>query len=911
MGTWANVTATGVGGDGVEFRLVIEGLPYEPCTDGMVTGACSESGQSGKRRIGGLLRESVGFTETAYLAGAKLDIGITPLRIVETAGPADLDALTSIFTKVPTAKAWLSATLGSDAFTDTGATVHSSADLEVDEHYHLGTEVVRVAAIAGTSVTLERELWRTTAQRHTVEETDGTPKIRALRDAPSTWINRRVWLYAHGADELDLADTGTLIFRGVLQSDPQLEGGDATTWILNVASRWTILEQEIGAGNDKPRQVSGIYYPGSYALTIFVRRSTDATRGGALADEGTVRIVGRYATQEAFGKALADALNATTAATNAGWTFSVVEYDGQWELRVTMGAVPYYPEIQGGSPVDGWFTNRVRTTISSVDDLPGTVVDTVSASTSYFVEWGAAPAIGAFAAWNPPPVPVIEMRRVPRTIGCPSNGWAHSTASDVTTHPSTRVYLTSIDGISAGSTMLIAQPGGEGEPHRVEVSTVDDATGAVTGVDGRPVLLLVSGQHTQEITTSLRVGAEGINLADFRDALIAAAPDGANSGGVPFVLGDDLADWSTVVDAIAATNPRLYDERDYTFQQGVRLTEVLEHEAMICGLFYYLDADFKIGVRPLTLDTQDVADSHVLSDEDGSIITEGGFGELASGEDGQVNVVEFHRGYDPQEDKHVGGKVRVRSVEGVTDARKERVLEVKPKSRAFGDRDALDEERAYELAEPVLALFGGKILHYTVSVSLKHFGVLVGDTVLVSSQTLPYNGARACNSESGGMRSVRALVVARDWSEIASGTGRLTLLVPGADVVGYSPSGRVASASGATTSWTLTLEANRYSPSGSVDASYFVAGDVVELVEWDAASPTTRVGTVDSVSGNDVAVTLESSWTGLGGATYILTFVNPTTADLAERQYEYAQIADSTLRRSTYSGSAGARIFAP
>jgi hypothetical protein len=181
--------------------------------------------------------------------------------------------------------------------------------------------------------------------------------------------------------------------------------------------------------------------------------------------------------------------------------------------------------------------------------------------------------------------------------------------------------------------------------------------------------------------------------------------------------------------------------------------------------------------------------------------------------------------------------------------------------------------------------------------------------VLVTSHAMPYAGGRTVNGGLG-MSASRAIVVGREW-DFEAGVGRLTLLVTGLEAYGYAPTGRLASASGSGTSWTLTLEATHYAPAGVADASYFRAGDDIAIREWNANTPTIRTGVVVSVSGNDVAVTLDSSWAGIGGSTWTLV-AGPSDEASASQLERFAYVANSQLRIGlASSASTRAREFAP
>ena len=219
----------------------------------------------------------------------------------------------------------------------------------------------------------------------------------------------------------------------------------------------------------------------------------------------------------------------------------------------------------------------------------------------------------------------------------------------------------------------------------------------------------------------------------------------------------------------------------------------------------------------------------------------------------------------------------------------------------------VDIDTAYRLSDPVRAMFGGQILHYTVTVPMTMWGVRVGDSVVLTSPQLPYAGKRGVHDPGLGMDERTMIVTGREW-DIENGTGKLTGLVTGLDVAGYAPSARVASQSGATTAWVLTVDASRYAPSGGTDAAYFAVGDEVRIVEWDAASPTTIAGTVSAQSGNTISVTFDGAWTP-GASTWILEYDASDASDATQRSYCY--LASAVKRIDDGASGTTARVFAP
>jgi hypothetical protein len=934
--TLALAKATGLFGTGLEFRLVIEGCIYEFCTDGLVMrGGCVESGQTGKRRVGGLVREGLGFEEHAYLAGAQLEQTLGSFTITDTPYP-DLDAATEVFSDNASTLAWLTASLTASGTT---LTVNDTTDLAAGGYYHLGTEVIYVESVDdSTTCTIQRGLWRTTGQAHNVTA-GAAASVVPVRDAIGIWTGRRWWLYAHGADELaslGTASTGTLFCQGRISSEPELS--DETTWTIAAESRWAFLEQEVGANFDRARKIRGIYYPETYPHFLNIARSADNTFSGA--DDGGVIVVipsGFYATNHEWVAQVVATLNAnTTISSTWGVVFSgEVASNGRWELWLQTPASARYFRIIGGNAVDGTYTGylgvrRVDSTGAVLgengnDALP---VHSVDASTPYLCMWRAIPD-DAYAGHRP--VPEEYLRLVPRTCSISSHTRSHYMDTSVApnTNPPGRLYLDDVSGLTArsgasspGDTLLITQPddeeGNEQPPRAVEIFAIDTAEGYVdaygageSGVPAREATpeLVAAGPSCPEILAVRTYGDDenGIDLHEFRDALVDAAPGGANDGSTPWVLDDDLADWTDAVTQASAGRGYL-TRRRYVFHKGARLSDVLRQDAILRGLFFYTDADFKIALRPLTIDTAAISSGRHI--EGGSHITDQRHGSIRKASDGIVNVVEISTGYDPIEDKHVGRSIRVIDVGSIAETKLRRVLEVRPKSAPAGADDITDTD-ALTLSAPIRAMFGSRIFHVEVDVPWTFLDVLLGDSVLLTSDVLPWAGKRGIHDAGEGMQSVRGIVVGRSWyADDAAGT--LTLLVSGLDVAGYAPSARVSSATNVSgNTWDLVVEANRYAPSGAQDASYFSANFAIRLIEWDADTPTVRTGTVSSVTlgTNTIRVALDSAWGGLGGAIYNLAF--GASSSWVGAQQIYMAIAASTRRANLGGTSRLARVFAP
>jgi hypothetical protein len=411
MAYWNDVIAE-YGSGAVDFRLVIEGAPTSFVTSLSMRGTEA----SGRRRVTGLDPTSLGFEETAYLAGAELKISFDALLINETPEP-DLNAATALFSALPSVVAYLDPT-NSLTVGETSAVVLNSNNLALNGYYYIGTETIKVTGIAGTTLTVSRAQYGSIEQSHNVvNATSAEARSIPIYDAIHVFAKRRWWLYAHGKDELTTADNGTLVMQGIITGEPEESGGQ---WSLSLGSRWELLEQEVGGGTDQPRRLRGIYYPGQAPLYFDVSRLSGANWSDSL--DTSIRFVfsGFWETQDDFCTALTTALNNhASIGTWATWQARVV--DDRWELFFrTPSASQRFIVVTGGTVVDGIFNGTVL--INSSSGTHGAVdaatVRAVLASTEYLVPWFA----GVDSTFGVATSPLSEARRAPlphrRRRGC-------------------------------------------------------------------------------------------------------------------------------------------------------------------------------------------------------------------------------------------------------------------------------------------------------------------------------------------------------------------------------------------------------------------------------------------------------------------------------------------------------------
>lgn len=907
------------GGGGFDLRIAIEGCPLEFCSTHamaeLLGSGATEDGYDveGVRRVGGLRRDGLSFREDAYMPGAEYKASLGSVSIDDTDESVSWKerAASHVFSAIPRASAYLTATV-----TDTATTwaVRNSDDLEVGGVYHIDTEAVRVTAIGSTtSITVERGVWRTTAQYHYVARSDfagDRTLVSGMFTSPPTYRRRRVWIYGHALDpSTGLVDSGSLIARGIIASAPTLS--DGSTWSFPLGSLTSLFDADVGpregAGN-----ITGIYYPGASPYRFYVHRLSGTTRTADIDETILCLIAGRWESQESFCADLTDEVR--TKASAAGWTetFEARPSDRGWDLYVTTPSASHaYLAAAGGSAIDGEF----RWALRSIEPESPLVVTTAIASTTYRFDFG--PRIDERLG---PEVPVEGIRQVPRSASYLYDGVAPGTFADIAAYPWHRLYVSASAGVAAGDVIRVTQDdtGSTSYAWEATVTEVDTVTGAITWDPdtmrnaGEPIIpgrvfrvqTCVTPASLPALTLVRDLGTG--HVGDMLQALCGDAPELANAGTVPFLLTTDFDSFTTIDAAVreaASGRPWLLSRR-YTYSSAVRFADIIKHELRILGAYLATTVTGAITIRPLV---PRLEVDHTIAADD--LMTSDGYGDLVVEPDGTLTGLTVKTGYDSAEDDHKGQEYQVTALGALAAQRQYLALEVAPKSVPTGSEPGYEDLVAHLYGK--VSLWSRIRFGVTIPVALWHYDALIGDSVFCTIPQLPYDGERGIDGGGGGIVSVRGTVTGRSW-RFAEPSVDLTILFDSIDLSGYAPAGRVTAQSGSATTWTLTLDADEYGPGGSVaDASFFVVGYEIRLIEWNVDAPTIRTGAVTSVSGNSVGVELDSSWTP-GTSTCNLHFAKSTTSGLAAAQHRnYAYIARDDWRVHLSSGTEAEDRFTP
>lgn len=893
--SWARTIVTGSGT--LNFRIQIEGFPYEPVTDRAMEGASTD----GRVRYAGLSSEGITIKERCDLVRAKWEPQGFRVTLVDRKRQ-----WTEAF-RQPTKVTWLNGVLTAAA---TSATVMATVGFATSDKLYLDTEVMACAAIgtAGTTFTgLSRGVWQTLPQSHYVANGERL-RYPELTNWPRVREGKRATLWAYGAGD-NLASTsptaGVKIWTGVVSAEPTFDGLNWSFSLDPITRKW---DADIGGDLEDPLDIRGIYYPAVAPLTIEVSEHSSIYFGSTSVNKTRFQVAGFWETQEAFCEALTTTLLNRTTAHSIAQIVSAVPVGGSWALEFESAAVsPLAIFAKAESATDQILGER------PIDLTTGEILtdDKVLASRRY--RYVQSPNGGSF-----PRATIGSYDPAELTGGAYRVSAADRIGIDPATNPATRVYCGGAVAISA--TVASAQIEWESNGHS-ELGLAEPFTAGVDAVSTtnryidldsvRPLrseagvtshyAALGSGIVSMRLGLNYGVG----HLGDFITALTGSVAVGLNTGSTPDIRPTDFtAIASTDIPAAASTNP-LANNRTYSIFAPVSFADLLEQECRLLGVFPAYASDGTVTFHRLRLPAASEVESATITEAD--IIT--GKGEWFTWEVaplGMFNTVELSTGYDPVEDEYRGTMHRTRDVEAYGRNPDGRTLEIKPKS--IDRREGFSQHDVVRQASKILGVFGAPYCYLTIKVKLSRFSTLVGDVVRITWNKIPASDGTL------GVTNKIALVVGREW-EFGRAHGKLTLLMTDANIAGYVPASKlsaIAGTSGGTGPFSANTDAT-YFPGSVQAADLWAAGDLIRLHRYDGTGTAGNVtGTISSAVGNALVFSTDSGWSHAAGIGSWAIGGQVSTAITADGQKVYAYIAnaDATL---DWSGDTGnpAQTFGP
>ncbi len=867
--------ATGSGDFAV--RVTIAGLPIEFVSDP----AMEQTTADGRRRVYCLnaLESGIVIEESVNIPECSLDGRGMSFRLFET---RDED-VSQVLHRLP----GMTRILASDLDAGDGTvTLLSASGVAAGDVLHIGSETIRVGAVAGPTLTgCNRGWWDTIDHKHWATSATGAPAAH-VTDRPYRIRGRRAFVTLYD-DGDDLQGNGHLAWVGEVASEPRITGAgnEFRLQLTSVAER---LKQSIGGAVADPVSVRGVYY--HYACPLWFRFVELDGVGGEI--DKPLLFFG-------FFESNAEMMGNVDGSSPGSLNEALLDFETTWGYASTLRAVPD-PLAPTKWTIEAQVPSGTTLSIYTWSPLDGGV----NASATIDAAGNPSGTGTIYPLWitggtdSAPP----GAREVPRGFyGLPA--FPHqSVPSLAATWPARRLYLAS--EIAADTTAVSIEWGnGINATYQIDSANASEryvelarrpgvpGAGREDPVEGTSIVYTRASAPAITVVRGLAAGS----LTDLRAALLSESETYASLGLSPLLSNAHLDDWASAVTA-GARGRHWLTNRIWILTQEVELLELLRAEWKLLGLYPYFTADGKIGLRELALPNSAQVPETSIDEEIVSVE----YSTLSTGNQ-TVNIIKLLRGYDAVEDEHLEPPITIRDNFSLGLDNKPRRMEIAPKSFAtYGDR-LIGREDLVEQMLPVMALFGYPHDIVTVHVSYKLFDLLLGDVVSFSADHLP---SRTTGSRGKGPLS--GIIIARRWA-LADAHGTLTVLLSGLNVAGYTPTARVTGqtlVSG--TTWDLAIDNALYAPAGRTVDEFWDPGDVVRLVEYDSESPAVVGGTVVSSAGGVIRLTLNSAWVP-GSLVWELEYASYDEVQPSQRRFAFIAGADGLL------GAAGdePRMLAP
>lgn len=925
--TLARLLATGSGR--IEFRLQVEGWPYEYVTAQWMTRTITSGTYAGRVRIGGLKRDGIGFEEDTSPPHCDIDGKGFVAKIVDDYSQT---VCASLIAK-PTVDTFITSDVTTAATT---INVSSVTGFSAGQYLHIGTEVVKVSSVGASSLTVTRGKWDTTAQAHYVSGSGEKAFAAYIANKPTGIEGRRVWLYGYGEGD-DPQGDGTLIYKGIASSDARLDE-DGATWSFHVDPRSSILKQKFGSDTSAPFRPRGIFYPTHRPLVFEVHEHADETAASAVTDSARVRVSGFWEDQASFCADLStfvdDAIQGFSDYAN-GMRIYAEPFGDVWRWRITVanpgGATPAkFITLMSVSAIDlaqmGWIEdskpgNQMRDSFS-LGDRGSDFYSYLFSDLSYWAFSGLE--MIQFTQWvtGSKQLPYDDgLSTVPRgSFGGfgkmePSGLLAYDFRYPSTQTPATdlsrnTIYLDRDPGPPVGySTVFgtVSTASGTTNFHRV-ISAYDAGLYSITTAPAKSKLQgkVHFWTGSTDAQTFISWGFVQKSIYGVTSDLQSISATYCNLGIVPLITSDDFASTFAANIADAIQKRPWAQVRSYISRKKRTLLDLYRNDLKLIGMFLCSDQYGAINASTHRfVSPTEVVSGSVGADE--ILISESAPTWERVGGSGYVNTVECSTDYNPNEDRYTGPTIIVRDVASVSEHRLSNSVKIEPVS--FGSETWDD---IADVWRPLVAYYGGDAATVGVDVPLTLFTVAVGDPVRITSDRIP--------DPSTGTRGTTAsgIVIGRRW-DMSTGIGRLTILVSYIGAAGYAPTAYVSAkslVSGFTYDLTVSTSAPGSGPSmyasGEAVTDHFEAGDKVLVWQWDNAAPTTAAGTVVSVSASTIRVTFGGAFGGAPSASdpYAISFDDAATVATDTSQIPYAFFA-GTNGKISFTTAISARRFGP
>jgi hypothetical protein len=864
--SWADVIARGSGA--IAYRLVIAGHPLEFVSASYLVG----SGTEDRARIGGLEARSIQWSESLDPAAVKLRAQGFTARIVDDGSHRTGDS----FVRQPSRINYLT----SSVMSGTVAIPMANTNTANGDIFYLGNECFKITSGGGTaapSCTGTRGYRDSIATAHYVDPTLGLSRPEITFEEPGQYNGRPsiegslAYLYAYGDGE---TGTGTLVWRGIVAAQPKLR--DLTVWEVELDSVASVLDQTLGADLAEPSILRGINYNAQTAPTLQISILSGDDIDSAIAHTATVGgpdLAGFYETQEEF----CDALNALIRTASSTW--------GTAALNRTSGERPTLIARPGSS---GAYTLTYSTPSAShryclVDSESGstTRVDPEFISTLFLRRLSDGVRTDQVSSSDS-----YECQSLSRLDG--AGTVPRGFIGEQTDAYTDTVFIGGTLTLDVGDTISIDWPAFDGKEAFTRDyyvvawdSTLRRATVRRRRVHGpRPGVVdrYYTASSVPSVTTSRSYITSG-PFSDFIFVLINDSPEYSATGRMPLVTAEhiDNTGLATTIASITAGRDWLAS-RSYLGTSDVSLAKMIEEECKLYGLVPSITTDGRLSFVPFRVGAATEATSYTVDETKNlSGAQMPGFEPSAFG---LLNTIQLKTGFDPKTGKHIGRTFVVRDSAALSRNPLPRTMKIEPRS-SWADDLTIPYSEVLAMAQTWLGVLGAAYQTITVACRLDAIDAVIGSQVAVTVAQLPntLDGGRGITLASGVVigRRVRPL----------DAIVELTVLTTQVRVAGYAPSSLISSVtlvSGST--YDIVLDATQ--PTGYATTSTWQSGDVIQVTQYNATSPTSVTGTVTTVTPSTRTVRATLSGAAPSGT---LTLEYRSATLVAAQQERYAFIA--------------------
>jgi len=228
-----------------EFRLEIEGFPYQPVSH---FNLALNSGSF--ERIPGLKRDGIVSRFQTRLSDRRLEMDGMSFSVVDLKWNSDgTEFWTEQFANTPSKYAELSASINSS---QTTIFVRPGHNFVTNDTIHIGKEAMTITAITGsdnTEWTVTRGILNTIPHAVSIIDTGESFQVVPIKDRIITFDGRRVKLFVYAPDD-DKSGPGTIRWRGTISNDWSRSDG---VWSINAQGIADKFQQAIGQNLEKTK----------------------------------------------------------------------------------------------------------------------------------------------------------------------------------------------------------------------------------------------------------------------------------------------------------------------------------------------------------------------------------------------------------------------------------------------------------------------------------------------------------------------------------------------------------------------------------------------------------------------------------------------------------------------------------